>query len=95
MEPATLDLVLQRLDRIESVLHHFVERPNVKEWYSPAEVAQILGKKPYTVREWCRLRRIHATKRESGRGAAEEWEISQDELDRIRSHGLLPVPTKY
>ncbi|NLX22080.1 MAG: hypothetical protein GXY55_10505 [Phycisphaerae bacterium] len=56
MESTTLDLVLERLDRIEDVLHQFVQRRAVKESYSPAEVAQILGKKPYTVREWCRLK---------------------------------------
>lgn len=95
MEPTILDIVLERLDRIESVLHRFVEGRTVKESYSPIEVAQILGKKPYTVREWCRLRRINATKRECGRGASEEWEISHEELERIKAHGLLPIPTKY
>ena len=95
MEPTILDLVLERLDRIEGVLHQFVEHGSVKEYYSPIEVAQIFGKKPYTVREWCRLRRINATKRECGRGASEEWEISHEELERIKAHGLLPIPTKY
>jgi lysyl-tRNA synthetase class I len=95
MEPNILDVVLERLDRIESVLQKFVERHPVKECYSPVEVATILGKKPYTVREWCRLRRINATKRECGRGASEEWEISHEELERIKAHGLLPIPTKY
>jgi lysyl-tRNA synthetase class I len=95
MESTILDLVLERLDRIESVLHRFVEGRTVKESYSPIEVAQILGKKPYTVREWCRLRRINAIKRECGRGASEEWEISHEELERIKAHGLLPIPTKY
>ena len=66
-----------------------------KDWYSPVEVAEILGKKPYTVREWCRLQRVEARKRPTGRGDADEWEISHDELDRIKNHGLLPIPTKY
>lgn len=94
-EPNALDLVLERLDRIEDVLRQFAERRADKESYSPAEVAQILGKKPYTVREWCRLSRINATKRECGRGASEEWEVSHNELERIKAHGLLPFPTKY
>jgi hypothetical protein len=67
----------------------------IKEWYSPEEVAKILGKQPYTVREWCRYQRINARKRPTGRGDAREWEISHEELDRIKSHGLLPIPTKY
>ena len=66
-----------------------------KDWYSPVEVAEILGKKPYTVREWCRLQRVEARKRPTGRGDADEWEISHDELERIKNHGLLPIPAKY
>jgi len=72
-----------------------VTQRTIKDWYSPVEVAEILGKKPYTVREWCRLQRVKARKRPTGRGDADEWEISHDELERIKNHGLLPIPTKY
>jgi hypothetical protein len=72
-----------------------VTQRTVKDWYSTVEVAEILGKKPYTVREWCRLQRVKARKRPTGRGDADEWEISHDELERIKNHGLLPIPTKY
>lgn len=65
-----------------------------RKWNSPTEVASLLQKKPYTVREWCRLGRINARKRATGRGDGFEWEISAAELDRYRNHGLLPVPTK-
>ena len=73
----------------------FVTQRTFKNWYSPLEIAEILGKKPYTVREWCRLQRVEARKRPTGRGDADEWEISHDELDRIKNHGLLPIPAKY
>jgi hypothetical protein len=72
-----------------------VQQQTIKDWYSPEEVAEILGKRPYTVREWCRWQRVNARKRPTGRGDAREWEISHDELERIKSHGLLPIPTKY
>jgi hypothetical protein len=72
-----------------------VQQRTIKDWYSPEEVAEILGKQPYTVREWCRYRRINARKRPTGRGDAKEWEISREELERIKSHGLLPIPAKY
>lgn len=72
-----------------------VQQRTIKEWYSPEEVAEVLGKQPYTVREWCRFRRINARKRPTGRGDAKEWEISHNELERIKSHGLLPPPSKY
>jgi hypothetical protein len=67
----------------------------IKDWYSPEQLAEILGKQPYTVREWCRYQRINARKRPTGRGDAKEWEISHEEMERIKSHGLLPMPAKY
>ena len=51
-----------------------VSQRTIKDWYSPDEVAKILGKQPYTVREWCRYMRINARKRPTGRGDAKEWE---------------------
>ena len=83
------------MDRIEEKLDAIAEHPRKKEYYSTAEVAEMLGKRPYTVREWCRLRRIDARKRDVGRGDAEEWDISHEELERYRNHGLRPIPTKY
>ena len=44
-----------------------------KKAYSPSEAAAILGRRAFTVREWCRLHRIKATKRLSGRGQANAW----------------------
>ncbi len=66
-----------------------------KAAYSVAEVAAILERSPYTIREWCRLQRINATKRSCGRGGEQEWEISHEELERVQNHGLLPVPKRY
>ena len=65
-------------------------RQSLKEAYTAAEVAELLGKRPYTVREWCRLGRVNAHKRPVGRGDAKEWEISAEEVERIENHGLLP-----
>jgi hypothetical protein len=66
-----------------------------KAAYSVSEAAAVLGKRPYTVREWCRLQRINATKRPWGRGNDHEWEISNEEIERIQNHGLLPIPKRY
>jgi hypothetical protein len=62
-----------------------------KEWHSVAEAALILGKAEFTVREWRRLDRINALKRDCGRGGKREWMISHQELERIRNKGLLPL----
>jgi hypothetical protein len=80
-----------RLAKIELMVQLLVERQTIKEWYSTAEVAKLLGKAEFTVREWCRLGRVHASKRESGRGLSHEWIISHEELNRVRNEGLLPL----
>jgi len=82
----------ERLKRIEEALLILVQQKTVKEWYSTAEAAEILGKAEWTVRENCRLGRVNAEKRPCGRGRSLEWIISHDELQRIRNEGLLPDP---
>jgi hypothetical protein len=80
--------IVERLDRIERLL---IERKTIKDWYTTEDVADILDKSDYTVREWCRLGRVNAKKRESGRGQYSEWMIAHEELERIRNSGLLPL----
>jgi transposase len=89
------DDILTRLGKIEALLAALVEQRTVKDWYSTAEVATILGRAEFTVREWCRLGRITAEKKKSGRGPASEWIISHAELTRVRNEGLLPDPRPY
>ena len=79
-----------RLSRIENSLNDTREPAFHKEWYTVAETAEILGKAPFTVREWARLDRIHARKRPSGRGRSFEWTIAHHEIERIKNNGLLP-----
>jgi len=88
---ADLGPLLDRLGRIEDALVQLLDRNTVKEYYTTAEVAKLLGKADFTVREWCRLNRVHAEKRQTGRGRAKEWIISHQELTRIRNEGLLPI----
>lgn len=83
--------VEERLERIEQMLATLVQQQTIKDWYTTGEAAEILGKSEYTVREWCRLGRVRAKKREYARGPHPEWLISHDELTRIRCEGLLPL----
>jgi hypothetical protein len=84
------DAVEQRLERIEQLLTTLVERETIKDWYSTEEVARLVGKAEFTVREWCRRGRIRAEKKGSGRGQHCAWVISHAELLRYRREGLLP-----
>jgi helix-turn-helix protein len=94
MNEELLQLLCLRLTRIEERLQDLVESKQQKDFYSTQEVAESLGKAEFTVREWCRLGRIHATKRATGRGRSQEWMVSHQELTRVRNEGLLPQP-KY
>ena len=89
-----LDLA-ERLNRIEQILLALVEQRTLKEWYTTADVAKLLDKAEFTVREWCRLGRVHAEKKKCGRGISSEWIISHAELTRIRNQGLLPELNPY
>jgi hypothetical protein len=95
MNTEKLDELTTRLVRIEQALDLLVQQRTVKEWYSTAEVANLLGKAEFTVREWCRLGRVKAEKKKCGRGVASEWIISHEELTRVRNEGLLPEPNPY
>lgn len=81
----------ERLLRIEEKLDALIEQRVPRDYYSTADVAELLRKSDFTVREWCRLGRVNAEKRECGRGNSREWMISHEELNRIQSEGLLPL----
>jgi hypothetical protein len=87
----SLTEVLERLTRIEDAIQSLHRERTVKAWYTTGEVAALLGKAEYTVREWCRLGRVAATKKAHSRGAHLEWLVSHEELTRVRNQGLLPI----
>ena len=91
MSDTELSLVLDRLEHIEEALAELLKQRTVKDWYGTEELAKILDKAEFTVREWARLGRIHAEKRGSGRGKYQSWVVSHAELLRIQREGLLPL----
>ncbi len=54
--------LIQRLERIEAALNTIITQRRIKEHYYHNRGATTLGKAEFTVREWCRLGRIVATK---------------------------------
>jgi hypothetical protein len=91
MEEERFSLLMQRFDSLESQLAALVQQRTAKEHYSSEEIGQIFGKSEYTAREWCRLGRINAEKKGSGRGKYRSWVVSHSELLRIQRDGLLPI----
>ncbi len=86
-----LERVEERLSIIEAMLTSLQDKHTVRESYTTKQLAEILNKKEYTVREWCRLGRINAEKTPCGRGNEGEWRIPHSELVRYRKEGLLPL----
>lgn len=89
--------IATRLNRIETVLASFhamltrlLERETARDWYTTEQFANLVDLAEFTVREHCRLGRLNAEKRRSGRGAYCSWTISHEELKRYQQHGLLP-----
>lgn len=69
--------------KIDALLVSRVE----KEWYTTEEVALLVRRASWTVREWCRHRRVAAKKLPG----TDKWVISKDELRRLQTEGLRPV----
>jgi hypothetical protein len=88
----TLDEIRAMVVEVRDLL---ARQTRTKEYYSVGEAADYLGKAEFTVREYCRMKRINAEKRRSGRGSSAEWVISHAELLRIEKEGLLPLRIKH
>jgi len=87
-----LTTVHSKLDAVQAELRSMSQVPvEPKRWYSVEEVAALLSKRPYTVREWCRHGQINAAKKAERRGGAALWTISAEEVDRYRNEGLFEI----
>jgi hypothetical protein len=82
--------VEERLEELRSMVLLLIERQTVKEFYEIEEFAKLVGKSCFTCREWCRLGRIRAEKKLSGRGAYARWVVPHTELLRYQKEGLIP-----
>ena len=62
-----MQMLLERLDRIEAIVSELLRQRTVKDFYEIEEFAKLVGREPFTAREWARLGRINAEKKNSGR----------------------------
>jgi hypothetical protein len=85
--PATLGQLLALVAEVRDLL---LTQRTIKDFYTTTEVAALLGRAEFTVREWCRHGRVRALKQGSGRGKHQAWVISHEELQRLQREGLLP-----
>ena len=89
-----IDHIIERLTRMEASLEQLIKERSTKDYYTTAEIVQLLGRAEFTVREWCRLGRICAEKKGSGRSKFQAWVISRAELVRLEREGLLPEQSR-
>ena len=87
--------ISSQLNRIEALLLSIADAPAHQEAYTTADAAALLGRAEFTIREWCRNKRINAKKTETGRGNSTEWRISHQEIERYRADGLLPASNPF
>jgi hypothetical protein len=76
-------------DLLKCLLQNVEDRIPRKEYFTISEFAQLIGRAPFTVREWARHLRVRTT-RAGARGPYAEYRIHISEIARYRSEGLLP-----
>jgi hypothetical protein len=81
----------ERLDRIEAALTQLARQQQVKDYYTVEEFGAMVGLAPFTVGQHCRMGRIRAAKKGSGRGPYKGWAIAHEEFIRYQRDGLLPL----
>ena len=81
----------EQIERLALLVETLAKQQTIKPWYSVAEFALLVKKSSYTVRQWCNLGRINASKSQGRCGPEHEWVISAEELRRYQQHRLLPM----
>jgi hypothetical protein len=76
------EVILERLARLEEAGRLSLQ----KEAYTAEEAAKRLGRRPWTVRQWCNKGQVRA-KKVPGQGRTGEWRLPHDELLRVEREG--------
>jgi hypothetical protein len=78
-------------DAIDQKLERLALRPTERASYTIEELAALIGRAVYTVREWCRHGQLAAEKTATQSGPYARWTISHSEYLRFQREGLLPI----
>ena len=78
-------------ERIEQLLQKLLSGTH-RPHYTVEQFAALVGRKPFTVRQWCNLGRVNAQHSMTQTGLSNRWVISHEEYNRFLREGLLPVP---
>lgn len=82
--------VLAELAEVRRLLEAQRANELAQEWYTVPEAAELVGLRPYTLRQACNLGRIPEDwcRKDSRTG---KWRVHRDAVISIRNHGLPPV----
>ncbi len=78
--------ILNRIERMETRLSLSVE----KESYTVEDAAERLGRRPWTVRQWCNKGQVQGAYKVRGKGRTGEWRIPHEGLVGLQSQGPSP-----
>lgn len=81
----------EQLREIREKLDMLLSAQAVREHYTVAQAAAILGRSEYRIRDHCRNGRIKASRRMESHGPHREWVISHEEVMRCQREGLRPL----
>lgn len=82
-----IDVLAHRVHHLERKIDALLVGRVEKSVYSTEEVALLVRRASWTVREWCRHGRVRAKKHPG----TDKWFISAEELRRVQTEGLLPA----
>lgn len=82
-----LEALSRQVETLARKIDALVAEQAEKEWYTVDEVALLVRRARWTVREWCRDGRVRAKKL----AGSDKWMIGREELRRLRAEGLRPT----